>query len=472
MSDTLQTDALQECQSELSSLRQQIKMYYDFFGVISDALIIVNKENKIVYANNLACSLLKLREKELYHLFLDKFLQLVPKEILDYQTNMLYKDGVFSDEWTIKLADGTIKYVEYVATLDQLEEKRIYRIKDITSLKRKEQERNVSVQMFADLLNLAVDNIVIYNKEGIIVDVNPSFCRTVGVSKEHVAGKNIDEFVSPRYMEQWLEGKAKVDQEGSVKGEVVFTHSKGYTHYEYTTSTNMLNGLYMSIMRDVTEKLIIENQLKKSERNFTELFEQTLDAIVFWNKEGEIIHVNQSAAKIFETDKKDLIGLRLTDFVLTKDARYYYLVNELYENKAIRAEMFFLMPNGQRKLLEFTSRMHDEDHHIITIFRNVSEKYQMELQLRKSEQKFRKVFEDSIDGLILWDSSGNIADINESGMKILGIPRKLSTHTVYDLINLDPENARNFEDYLKELDQNEFSSSIIPIHLKTERLSM
>ncbi|MBM7693114.1 two-component system, sporulation sensor kinase E [Peribacillus deserti] len=466
MSNTLETDALHECQSELNSLRQQIKMYYDFFGVISDALIIVNKDNKIVYVNNLACSLFMLREKELFHLNLDRFLQLVPKDILDYQTNMLIKEGVFTDEWTIKLADGTIKYVEYVATLDRLEEKRIYRIKDITTQKRKEQERNISVQMFADLFNQAVDNIVIYNKEGIIVDVNPSFCRTVGESKEHLAGKYIDEFVLSDYLNRWQEGKLEVDQEGSVKGEVVFTHSKGYTHYEYTTSTNMLNGLYMSIMRDVTEKLSIEKQLKKSERNFTDLFEQVLDAIVFWNKDGEILHVNHSAAKIFETDREDLIGLKLTDFVLTKDARYYFLLNELFEKKAIRAETFFLMPNGQRKLLEFTSRLHDEDDHIITIFRNVSEKYQMELQLRKSEQKFRKVFEDSIDGLILWDSSGKIADINESGLKILDIPQKMSARSVYDLINLQPENARNFEQYLNELNQNEFSSTIIPIHFK------
>ncbi|WP_409291955.1 PAS domain S-box protein [Peribacillus sp. SCS-37] len=464
MSKAIYTEELKECQAEVLSLRQQVKMYYDFFGVISDALIIVNKDDQIVYVNGLACKLFNLQENELYRLYLNKFLQLVPKEIREYQDKMLEKEGVYSDEWTIKLGDGSVKYAEYVATLDKLEEKRIYRIKDITIQKKREQERNISVQMFADLLNQAVDNIVIFNKDGEIVDVNPSFCRAVGEAKEALFGKSIDEFVDGAYREKWKAEKLSVDQHGSVEGEVVFRHAKGYTHYEYITSTNMLNGLYMSIMRDVTEKLSIEKKLRKSERNFTELFEQALDAIVFYDKDGVIQHVNQSAAKIFETKKQDLIGMKLSDFVLTRDARYYYLQNELQEKKAIRAEMFFLMGNGQKKLLEFTSRIHEEDDHVITILRNVSEKYQMELQLRKSEQKFRKVFEDSIDGLILWDSSGRIADINESGLEILDLPKSIPANSIYDLINLMPENARNFEQYLEELNEFEFSSSIIPIH--------
>ncbi|WP_035321817.1 PAS domain-containing sensor histidine kinase [Peribacillus kribbensis] len=454
-----------ECQEELKSLRRQVKMYYDFFGVISEALLIVNKDNKIVYVNGLACNLFNLRERELYDLSLDKFLKPMPREALENQNRRLSAEGVYSDEWTIMLPDGTIRYVNYVATIDHLEGKRIYRMKDITSEKQKEKERNISVQMFADLLHHAVDNIVIYNKDGVIMDVNPSFCQTIGETKVNLVGRSIDSFVEEDSREAWDRGRLEVEQQGSVKGQVIFKHPKGLTHYEYSTSTNRLNGLCMSIMRDITEKLIIERQLKKSEKNFTDLFDQVLDAIMFWGRDGKILHVNQAAAKIFETNREDLIGMNQSDFVLNKDARYYYLMNELSEKKAIRAEMFYLMPNGQRKLLEFTSRIHEDDDKIITIFRNVSEKYQMELQLRKSEQKFRKVFEDSLDGLILWDNSGKIADINEAGRRILYIPGFPAT-SLYELINYIPENARNLEAYLQDLKQNEYSSSIIPIQFK------
>lgn len=43
----------------------------------------------------------------------------------------------------------------------------------------------------------------------------------------------------------------------------------------------------------------------------------------------------------------------------------------------------------------------------------------MEQELRNNEQKFRKIFDGSIDGLILWDGEQQIIDVNEPACEIL-----------------------------------------------------
>jgi two-component system, sporulation sensor kinase E len=57
-----------------------------------------------------------------------------------------------------------------------------------------------------------------------------------------------------------------------------------------------------------------------------------------------------------------------------------------------------------------------------------------ETDLQKSEQKYRRIFEDSIDGLILWDNQHRITDINYAGEKMIGISKeKLAGHRIYNL---------------------------------------
>lgn len=59
------------------------------------------------------------------------------------------------------------------------------------------------------------------------------------------------------------------------------------------------------------------------------------------------------------------------------------VMEQLYKCGAVRDEVLFLMPNNQLKHLEFTSKLHSVDGYNMTIFRNVSERYQMEKELRR-----------------------------------------------------------------------------------------
>jgi two-component system, sporulation sensor kinase E len=153
-------------------------------------------------------------------------------------------------------------------------------------------------------------------------------------------------------------------------------------------------------------------------------FMETLDGIVFWGKCGKIIAVNEATCKIFGLTHDEMLKHKISDFIYHKDEKYREMKKIINEKGALREEAFFLLPNGEKRLLEFTVKLNAGDGYHMTIVRDASERYHMEQQLRKSEERFRKIFEGSIEGMILWDENCKHYEINPSGIAKLELKQE------------------------------------------------
>ncbi|WP_342041669.1 PAS domain-containing sensor histidine kinase [Bacillus sp. OTU2372] len=80
-----------------------------------------------------------------------------------------------------------------------------------------------------------------------------------------------------------------------------------------------------------------------------------------------------------------------------------------------------------------------------------SEKQNMTINFQDSEQKYRRIFEYSMDGLLLWDNDHRIIDVNRAGEKMIGLPKdRLIGHRVYERHTI-LENGR--QEILKHIEQ-------------------
>lgn len=183
---------------------------------------------------------------------------------------------------------------------------------------------------------------------------------------------------------------------------------------------------------------------------YKDLFIEALEGIVFWSGRGEIVKANEAACRIFECSHEVLVTKNLRDFVLVKDSNYKQIVNQLFENGSIRNELVFLMPNGQEKSLEFTSKLHSVDNFHMTIFRNVTDRHRMEKELRESELKFRKVFEGALEGMILLNTEYKVVDINHAGEEMFNISK--SNLIGQSLIDILMEFKLNHEDVMQNVE--------------------
>lgn len=114
----------------------------------------------------------------------------------------------------------------------------------------------------------AMDAMVIWDWNGIFLDVNPSACHLFGLTREELIGKNLEAFLLPAERERVI-----ADIRGTssgTKGEFELHDSRGASHHiEYTATVDFLPGRHLSIMRDISDR-------KRSEQEIRE-FNQTLE---------------------------------------------------------------------------------------------------------------------------------------------------------------------------------------------------
>jgi len=401
-------------------LKEELYLHKVIFEQAMEAIIIVDRELNFINFNKAACELFQLPKEDLLKRNFQEFLSIMPIDEIERQRNLFYEKGYHFDELILRLDGGEIKYVEYSAKCNAFGSYDLIVFRDVSKRKMLERERTINEQLFKDLFNRAVDGIVIFDENHYFIDGNYSFCSSCEIKKEELKYLKLEDFV--RNKEKIIELKNSLHKNGRLTGELEFQLRSGKEKiFEFTSTANIMSGSYMLILRDITEKRKMEKQLLESEERFREVFENALDAIIIWDYEGRIVRANKWASRIFELPLEKLLERRVWDFVDLHDPKVKEIQREYCQKGEIREELLFHMPNGQLKQLEFTSKRNSQDGYHMMILRNVSDRKRMEKELRENEQKFRKIFDGAMDGIVLFDDDFNIIDANPVAGKILGL---------------------------------------------------
>uniref|UniRef100_C5D7G3 histidine kinase n=1 Tax=Geobacillus sp. (strain WCH70) TaxID=471223 RepID=C5D7G3_GEOSW len=428
-------------EEENRRLKERLNGYSIIFERSLDAIVIFNKNGEFVDVNEAACQLFEMEKYELIGKKMTMFLDLVPPDILMFQQSMLHKFGSFSDELLIKLRNGKVKHIEFSMKKDAFNEFDLVIMRDISAHKALERERIIHEFLFKDVFNRAVDSIVIFDEFGRFIDVNPAFCMSLNLEKEKLLKLSFQQFISKECADDFVRLLAELKEKGTAKGELSLVRFDGTVKmFELTTTSNVYSGFYMAIMRDVTERKNMEIKLQKSEERFRAIFEQAHEAILIWDDQGHILNANHAASRTFELPLNLLVRKNLLDFLDHDDEKVQRVFAEFRIKGEIRDELTFHMPNGQDKQLEFTMKQGAIDGYHLTIFRNVTERRKMERELRESEQKFRSIFDHSMNGILLWGEGYHILDVNPIACEIFQATKEQLLHR--PITAFIPEKAR------------------------------
>lgn len=117
----------------------------------------------------------------------------------------------------------------------------------------------------------------------------------------------------------------------------------------------------------------------------------------------------------------------------------------------------------------------------LVIMRDISVQVEMEHKLEESEERYRKLFESSVDGIVRVDSRGNIVECNRSFAETLGyLPEELKEMTYWEItpsewVKVDKDVVRNqlensgySDEYTKEFKKKD--GSRIPVAVRAWRI--
>jgi len=191
----------------------------------------------------------------------------------------------------------------------------------VEALKGEENERRAreeDIRRLAAIVEYSDDAIIAIGLDGIITDWNAGAERMLGYSRSEIIGRSIATVTHPDHRDEALENQARLKRGDSVvRRESVRVRKDGNPiHIALTVSPLKDKDGRMvgssGILRDITERKLIEDALRRSEASYRSFVENAPFGIVRTTPDGLIVQANPALVQMLGyTSEQEVIGLRM-----------------------------------------------------------------------------------------------------------------------------------------------------------------
>jgi PAS domain S-box-containing protein len=382
----------------------------------SPVAICVYCEGKIVYVNSKTIEIL--RAGDMKDILGKKVLDFVtPKCIPAVQERMRIliqeKIPVPPLEEIFYRVDGTEFPVEVTAIPTIYDGKRAVQvvIQDITERKHTERTLLEDAKKYKTLFEGSSDGIFLLTDK--IIDCNEKVCKILGYERAELINKHPSE-ISPPYQSDGktsfnsAEEKMKMAQEGKYQF-FSWQHLKkdgSIIDMEISLSAMKIEGetIIQATMRDITDRLRYEKELKKSKEVIAEEKERlsvTLrsigDGVITTNTRGKIVLVNRVAEEMTGYSQEEALGKDLKDIFNTFDLQHndrlfnpFEKTLEMTKGKDFDLQAVMIdKKNNTRIITNTISPIRDQESKIIgfiLVFCDITDKQKLEEEILKNQK--------------------------------------------------------------------------------------
>ena len=169
-------------------------------------------------------------------------------------------------------------------------------------------------------------------------------------------------------------------------------------------------------------------ELRKNENKFRQIYNNILDVYYEAALDGIILEISPSVEKHSQYKREELVGKSLYD-IYANPAEIDKLINILIKKGSLRDyEISLVDKDGTLRInslnVELIKDEKNNPKKLIGIFRDITERIQAGEKLRKSEEKFKRIFNNLQDGYFWADTDGHILLANQFAADTLGYDLK------------------------------------------------
>ncbi len=353
----------------------------------------------------------------------------------------------------LKINALPLQQAAQAATIPAANNATVLVISDITNRKRTEIELRKSELTQKALLNAIPDVMVRVNRDGVYLDYIPA--KDEGhIPTAAFIGNKLDDIFPEYEAEDLMECLTEALDTGVVqKHQVEFPVETDKQFYEIRFSPLNFNEA-LGIIRQVTDKVVTEDALRKSAAYFRMLMERSPAPVIVHDIKGRLIDANSATLRMLGAENaSDLKGKNINHFIHSKDkSKFKSYLKYCYNDDVPDGPAIYqiVSVDGQTIEVEAVGSMIMYENRLVVqaILRDVTEENQIKQQLSDSEYKYRALFEANPDGLVILDpNSKAILDCNDNLLKIIGYNKKesiLGTSLLqYSPDNQSPNNPSN-----------------------------
>lgn len=350
-----------ELQSKLSDFEQANNDMKNLLNSTEIATLFLDKEMNIRRFTDAVTKIFKIRVTDAGRPFTDLVSDLKYPE-MGADAKKVIKNLVPIQN-TIETEDGRWFYVRIMPyrTLDDRIDGLVITFTEITAAKKAE-EALLKENRYRRLFESAKDGILILNAEsGRITDVNPFLIQMLGYSYEQIVEKAIWEIGSLKDIVANKDKFSELQHKKFVRYEnlPLETADGKKINVEFVSTMYLLNNkkVIQCIIRDISDRKLVEDALAFSEARYHHLFESAKDGIFFLDgKTGKVTDVNPFLMKLLGYPKEKFTEKPIweIDFfkniVANKDK-----FEELQQKESVSFENLEIQTNnGQKINIAFT----------------------------------------------------------------------------------------------------------------------
>ena len=313
------------------------------------------------------------------------------------------------------------------------------REKDMATEKIAEMQLPEKGELLESIFNEALVAICVTDRNGIIRQINPEFTRLFGYSEEEAIGEIIKDLIQIKGIDDYpnlLDNKI-ISSEGFDYETIRCTKDGKSINVSCRISPILINNLPLAgvaFYTDITKRkraeeklsksheeleLIVEQrtkELKKSEKRFRTLFEQSIDAILVHENEI-IIDANNRVCEMLGYSKKQLLNTSILE--LHKEAVKKDISKNIGSKKTFfQIETEWIKSDGSFVDIEISSSIVDPERNVYQVIaRDITDRKEAERKLKISEQLNRALVENIDFTLNLIDADFNVLIANSVSAK-------------------------------------------------------
>jgi PAS domain S-box-containing protein len=288
--------------------------------------------------------------------------------------------------------------------------------------------------------------ILVANGQREVVWVNEAFTAHMGYSDEEVIGKDFLEVcLGEKYCELSAGIVEDLEKCERWQGEFNRKRKDGTEFYlRLNVAAMKMEGgevcNYASSFTDILDKKLEERENRELRQRLSKAFDgSTVAQMIATLEDGRIFQANSSFLEFFGFSKDEVTGKTTRELGLINDETRSRAVMRLKdEGKLKDFEIVWKNPGGEKLWILWSAQQFEMGRQFFlhSTFTNVTETRLMEIELRKSEEKYRNLIEHQGEGVVITDLEEKFIFANPSADEIFGVGEgQLEGRSLYDFVS-------------------------------------
>jgi len=346
-------------------------------------------------------------------------------------------------ETFLKRKDGSLLEVEYV-TQKQQDGNLQTVILDISHRKQLQKQRDESERRYAELVDQALEGIMVRRPDGGIVFVNETFCRMLDYPREEMLRLNVKDLVHPDDAET-IQQVQQLGHGGHLRIHKRMLRRDGGVVYVEVSAKRLRNGDIQTTVQDLTER-------KHAEMRFRAMVEGAPNAMIMVDGRGLIALANPQAERLFGYGPGELAGSSVEALVPVRfrsghpARRAGFAGENQARSMGAGRDLYGLRKDGSEVPVEIGLNpiVTGDGRFVLASIIDISERKRLEQAQRESDQRYQDLVEQAADAIWLRGHDGRMVFVNDAGCNLLGYSREeLMESASAQLIHaFDPDTSR------------------------------